>query len=62
MFFLSVFAYVNLSHLNVEEGVKNVVFSLQSHITSNRHIVYYAAKFYKLRKLKANDLQQLSEK
>jgi hypothetical protein len=39
------FAYVNMSHLNVEEGVRNVVFALHSHITSNRHIVHYAEKF-----------------
>ena len=51
------FAYVNMSHLNVEEGVRNVVFGLHSHITSNRHIVDYAEKFYKLSKLKASDQQ-----
>jgi len=39
------FAFVNVSHINVEEGVRNVVFALHSHITSNRHIVHYAEKF-----------------
>jgi hypothetical protein len=50
-----VFAYVNMSHLNVEEGVRNVVFGLHSNITSNRHIVHYTEKFYKVSKVKASD-------
>jgi len=43
--FVCLFAYVNMSNLNVEEGVRNVVFALHSHIKSNRHIVHYAEKF-----------------
>ena len=48
-------AYVYTSHSNVEEGVRNLVFGLHSHITSNRHIVHCAEKFYKISKLKASD-------
>jgi len=44
-----------MSHLNAEEGVRNVVFGLHSHITSNRHIIRYAEKFCKIRKLKTSD-------